>query len=155
MSSIRNLLAAAAVVGLVGTGAAIHSGVQTAHAGPSVLTDGSIPDVAERAVESVVNIRTTSTVKGAADFDPFFNDEDSPGYGRQSDRQQMAKGSGVIVTAGGRILTNSHVVSGADVITVTLPDGAELEGKVIGNDPQADLAVVQLQGKVPPLKPLA
>ncbi len=149
MNPMRNLLAAAAVVGLVGVGAA------PVHAAPSVLTDGSIPDVAERVVDSVVNIRTTSTIKGTGDIDPFFSDEDSPGYNTQSDRQQMAKGSGVIVTASGRILTNSHVISGADVITVTLPDGSELEGKVIGNDPQADLAVVQLQGKVPLLKPIA
>ena len=147
MNPMRNLLAAATVVGLFGA-------APSAQAAPSVLTDSSIPDVAERVVDSVVNIRTMSTVKGTAESDPFFTDEDSPGYNTQSDRQQMAKGSGVIVTASGRILTNSHVISGADTITVTLPDGSELEGKVIGNDPQADLAVVQLEGKVPALKPL-
>src|SRR4051812_33293577 len=114
MNPMRTLLVAAATLGLVGTGAALRTGVSTAQASPSVLTDGSIPDVAERVVDSVVNISTTHTVRGGpADFDPFFTDEDSPGYNQQSERQQMAKGSGVIVTSGGRILTNSHVIKGA------------------------------------------
>jgi S1-C subfamily serine protease len=66
----------------------------------------------------------------------------------------MAKGSGVIVTASGRILTNAHVVDGADDIKVTLQDGTELDAKVIGKDVHADLAVLQLQGKFPALKPI-
>ncbi len=66
----------------------------------------------------------------------------------------MAKGSGVIVTASGRILTNAHVVDGADDITVTLPDGTEADAKVIGKDTHADLAVIQLKGKFPNLKPI-
>jgi Do/DeqQ family serine protease len=66
----------------------------------------------------------------------------------------MSKGSGVIVTASGRILTNAHVVKDADDIKVTLHDGNDYEAKVIGVDPKADLAVIQLKGQVPVLKPL-
>jgi len=155
MTPLRTFLAAAAVVGLVGTGAALHSGPTAAHATPSVLTDGSIPDVAERVVDSVVNISTSHSVEaGPAVFDPFFTNPFSPGFGDPSDRKSMSKGSGVIVTANGRILTNAHVVKDADDIKVTLHDGNDYEAKVIGVDPKADLAVIQLKGNVPVLKPL-
>jgi Do/DeqQ family serine protease len=155
MSSLRNFLAAVAVVGVVGTGAAVISHPNHAQATPSVLTDGSIPDVAERAVDSVVNISTSHAVEaGPASFDPFFSNPFSPGFGDPGDRKAMSKGSGVIVTASGRILTNAHVVKDADDIKVTLHDGNDYEAKVIGVDPKADLAVIQLKGQVPVLKPL-
>jgi Do/DeqQ family serine protease len=156
MTPLRNFLAAAvAVVGLVGAGAALRSGSAPAHASPSVLTDGSIPDVAERSIDSVVNISTTHQVEvGPASYDPFFGDPFSPGYGDPGDRMAMSKGSGVIVTPSGRILTNAHVVKDADDIQVTLHDGNDYKAKVVGVDPKADLAVIQLQGKFPALKPL-
>jgi Do/DeqQ family serine protease len=149
-------LAVAAVVGLVGTGAALRSGATPAHAAPSVLTDGSIPDVAERVVDSVVNISTSHVIEaGPANFDPFFSDPFSPGFGDPGDRKAMSKGSGVIVTASGRILTNAHVVKDASDITVTLHDNNDYEAKVVGIDPKVDLAVLQLKGKLPTLKPVA
>ena len=153
MTSVRTLFAAVAVVGFVGVGAAIQP-PSPAFAGPN-LVDTSIPDVAERVVDSVVNISTQSATTGPAAEDPFFTDPSSPYYGMQpSERQQMSKGSGVIVTAGGRILTNAHVVKGAAQITVSLHDGSDFYAKVIGTDPKADLAVLQLEGKFPALKPL-
>ena len=153
MTSLRNLFAAVAVVGLVGVGAAFQPPT-LAHAGPN-LTDTSIPDVAERVVDSVVNISTQAATAGPASWDPFFTDPSSPYYGMEpTARKQMSKGSGVIVTAGGRILTNAHVVKGASQITVTLHDGNDFDAKVIGTDPKADLAVLQLEGKVPVLRPL-
>jgi Do/DeqQ family serine protease len=74
--------------------------------------------------------------------------------GMDGPQKQQGKGSGVIITASGRILTNAHVVKGADDITVTLQDGSELDAKVVGVDPRADLAVIQLEGKFPALKPI-
>jgi Do/DeqQ family serine protease len=153
----RPLIAAAAVIGLVGTGAAVHYGSGPAHAAPTAttLTDASIPDVAERAIDSVVNISVASVVRGGpADSDPFYSDPDSPYYGQAPKRKQASKGSGVVVTAGGRILTNAHVVNGATDILVTLHDGSDYAAKVIGIDTKADLAVIQLKGKFPTLKPL-
>ena len=55
----------------------------------------------------------------------------------------------MIVTASGRILTNAHVVNGADDIKVTLQDGTDYEAKVVGIDAKADLAVLQLEGQGP------
>ncbi|HLL25982.1 MAG TPA: trypsin-like peptidase domain-containing protein, partial [Kofleriaceae bacterium] len=160
MKAHRHMIAAAAVAGLVGTGAVLQSqlAVTPAYAQrpPASLTDASIPDAAERAVESVVNISTAKSMRGTpVEMDPFFTDPDSPWYGRQPSQKKLAsKGSGVIITAQGRILTNSHVVSGADDITVTLQDGSEHQASIVGQDPRADLAVLQLKGKLPPLKPL-
>jgi Do/DeqQ family serine protease len=155
MTLLRNFLAAAAVVGLIATGAALRSGSGSAHATPAVLADSSISDVAERVVDSVVNISTSHAVEaGPAVFDPFFSNPFSPGFGDPGDRKAMSKGSGVIVTASGRILTNAHVVKDADDIKVTLHDGNDYDAKVIGTDPKADLAVIQLKGNVPALKPL-
>jgi Do/DeqQ family serine protease len=157
MTRTRKLLAAMAVLGLAGTGAALHPGPDAAHAAPSVITDASIPDIAERVVDSVVNISTSKAVRGGpAEADPFFTDPDSPGFGtRPSQRRLASMGSGVIVTSGGRILTNAHVVNGADDIKVTVQDGTDYEAKIVGIDPKADLAVLQLKGKVPALKPVS
>ena len=155
MTVFRNFLAAAAVVGLIGTGAALRSGSSPAHATPAALADNTLSEVAERVVDSVVNISTSRAVDtGPAAFDPFFSNPFSPGFGDPGDRKAMSKGSGVIVTASGRILTNAHVIKDADDIKVTLHDGNDYEAKVIGVDPEADLAVIQLKGNVPALKPL-
>src|SRR5690242_1192476 len=154
----RTLLASLAAFGLVGAGAAVmHAGSSVAHATPGMPTDGSIADVAERVVDSVVTISTTSEERGGpADFDPFFQDPMSPYFGMQAQPSiRHALGSGVIVTSSGRILTNYHVIDDATQIKVKLYDGTELPAKVIGKDKPADLAVIQLEGHFPPIKPLA
>src|SRR4051812_5123714 len=111
MKALRHLFATVAVGGLLATGAAIHSGVTQAHATPGIPADGSIADVTARTIESVVNITNL-----------------------RDDAVGMAKGSGVIMTAQGRILTNSHVVEGADELVVTLHDGTEMKARLVGRD---------------------
>ena len=95
-----------------------------AHATPmaGIPTDGTIADVAERTVDSVVNIAVViGSKKGYTNqiqidpFDPF-----SGGFGDEQRPEQHGKGSGVIITSSGRILTNAHVVDGAQDIRVTL-----------------------------------
>ena len=119
---------------------------------------GDISDVAERVVDSVVNISSSQTIvdDGPAMFDPFFSDPGSPGFGfgDRDPRMAQSMGSGVIVSTDGRVLTNAHVVRGADTITVTLHDGSDHKAKVVGTDPKSDLAVLQLEGKLPALTPL-
>jgi len=133
----RHTLIAFGIVGLLGS--------QAASAHPSLPTDGSISDTAEKVVDSVVNI----SVEAQVEVDPFFG-----GFFGEDAGKQQGKGSGVIVTQSGRILTNAHVVRNATDIVVTLQDGTELDAKVVGTDPRADLAVIQLEGKVPALKPI-
>jgi serine protease Do len=118
-----------------------------------------VSDVAERAVQSVVNIsweRDVDVDLGPFANDPWFNDPNSPFYVAPDQRtqHQQSLGSGVIVEDSGRILTNAHVVSDEETVKVTLSDGTELDGKVIGTDPASDLAVVQLQGELPTLQAL-
>nr|HEX4318983.1 trypsin-like peptidase domain-containing protein [Kofleriaceae bacterium] len=152
-TTIRNTLAGFVAIGLVGTGAAFKTGTSTASATPmsaSIPTDGSIADVAERTFDSVVSIDVKlGTSSGSMSG---YDQDDDDGGGQQ--RGMEAKGSGVIVTANGRILTNAHVVDNAQDITVTLTDGSEYEATVVGKDTKADLAVIQLKGNFPKLKPV-
>jgi serine protease Do len=60
---------------------------------------------------------------------------------------QAGLGSGVIVSTDGYVVTNNHVIDGADVVTVALTDGREFSAKVVGRDPQTDLAVVKIDAK--------
>jgi Do/DeqQ family serine protease len=152
-------LAAAALATLAVSGAVLSRGPSAAHAAPGILagvpTDGTIADVAERTVDSVVNI---STSQALAQPDGIFDPSDP--FGEEPDAHHATSmGSGVIVTASGRILTNNHVIAQADprdtdAIKVTLKDGTELSAKLVGADPKTDLAVLQLEGRLPPLKPI-
>jgi serine protease Do len=78
-------------------------------------------------------------------FDDFFKDffGDIP----EREYRQMGLGTGVIVDADGYILTNEHVISGAEKITVTLPDGRTFKAKTKGTDPRSDLAIIKIDAK--------
>jgi S1-C subfamily serine protease len=93
----------------------------------------------ERVGPAVVNITTAQTVTVR---DPFFDLFFEPSM-RQRTAQSL--GSGIVIDAQGRVLTNEHVVRGAETITVTLADGRELSAKIVGADPNNDVAVLQLE----------
>ena len=116
----------------------------------------TLPDVAERVVKSVVNISTSRKVANRPtpfSSDPFF--QQFLGRGRQApERQERSLGSGVIVRGEGVVLTNNHVVEGADAIEVALSDGRTFKAKVINTDPQSDLAVIRLEDPPADLTPL-
>jgi serine protease Do len=101
---------------------------------------------------AVVNISTERTVPNPfTDFQQFFG----PGPGVPSGPiQQKGIGSGVIVSPSGYILTNAHVVDGAQHLTVTLLDGRKFTGTVVGTDRSTDLAVVKIPATGLPVAPL-
>jgi serine protease Do len=109
-------------------------------------------EVAAAAKPAVVNISSTSTVHVRGMEFPFQNDpflrdffgDQFRSFERPRDYKQSGTGSGVIVDSGGYILTNNHVISGAEEIKVTLSDKRVFKGKVIGSDSKTDLAVVKI-----------
>jgi len=113
---------------------------------------GGMPDltsVAQRAIGSVTNISSTQVVRTpnspfANDpfFRFFFNDpDDAFGY---RERRAQSLGSGVIVSADGYVMTNTHVVGNGVEVSVTMPDKRELRAKVIGTDEATDIAVLKI-----------
>jgi serine protease Do/serine protease DegQ len=122
------------------------------HAALPVSIDGqplpSLAPMLEKVTPAVVNISTKTRVQVR---DPYFDDPLFRQFfglqGSPRSRVEQSLGSGVIVDAAkGYILTNNHVVGGADDITVTLQDGRDFKGKLVGTDPDTDVAVVQIQG---------
>jgi serine protease Do/serine protease DegQ len=117
---------------------------------PNIVDGQPLPTLApmlERTTPSVVNISTTGKVVVR---DPFFDDPffrrffDAPQQPRE--RRTTGLGSGVIIDAqNGYVITNSHVIDKAQDIVVTLENGQRFDAKVIGKDPGADIAVIQIE----------
>jgi Do/DeqQ family serine protease len=110
---------------------------------------GSLAAAAKKASAAVVSINTSKTRRVASKMgDPWFQFFFGGKRGNDSqdsqEQEQMGLGSGVIVSADGYILTNNHVVEGADEIEVILNDSRKAVAKVIGTDPESDLAVLKI-----------
>ena len=144
-----------------------------------IMVPGNFAELAEKARPGVVNIQTVKTIKGGGRvFRHFFGNPfggQSP-FGRQnpfdgenpfedffgpqnddgpSDNfQQKSLGSGFIIDREGHIVTNNHVVDGADGVKVKLANGKEFDAKVIGRDAKTDLALIKISGSsdLQPLK---
>jgi serine protease Do len=126
----------------------------------------SFAPVVKQVGPAVVKVFTTTRVHNTAYGGPpgmddlmrrFFGDESQ---GRAPNRnfrppRQEGIGSGVIVTREGYILTNNHVVDGADEVKVALQDGREFTAKVVGRDPKSDVAVIKIDAKDLPAIPMA
>lgn len=127
--------------------------VPNAPAAPRTLTvvpNNFITQVVQKVGPAVVRIDATTTVRRSLPqafndplFKEFFGNSQSPLP--QSVRQGV--GSGFIMSANGEIVTNAHVISGADEVTVTLKDGRTFKGKVMGEDTLTDVAVVKIQAQ--------
>jgi hypothetical protein len=115
-----------ALLSSAGTYAVITAALPGATTTTTISEDTAIVQVAADASKSVVTITTT----GTAGLSPFSVPE-------------SGAGSGVIITSGGLILTANHVIAGVDSLTVDLPDGRQVSGKVVATDPTHDLALVQ------------
>jgi len=124
--------------------------VSVQEAAPGTSSDvrkvGSYSEAAKRALPSVVHIYTSQEVKTPRNpflNDPFFRHFFGDRFDMQPQRRS-GLGSGVIVSADGYILTNYHVVEAADEIEIATQDGRKLKARVVGSDPDSDLAVVRL-----------
>lgn len=153
-------------VGLIGgwtlSGPAVEAAGAQAASQPSVTRaipgpQASYADVVAQVAPAVATIRSERIVKASASgdspfpedlFQQFFGNPRGRGYGQgrgpQMPREEGALGSGVIVSADGYILTNHHVIDGANQIKVDLPDRRTFDAKLVGSDAPSDLAVLKI-----------
>jgi len=124
-------------------------------------------EVAKREKPAVVSITIERTLEGVTifrgfdedffkgtPFEDFFKDFEPPRHKREYKPKARGSGSGVIIDQRGYILTNNHVVSGADKIMVKLSDGREFKAKIIGTDTKTDLALIKIDAKDLPIATL-
>ncbi len=166
-------LALTAALG-IGLGLGLH--IAMAAPAQARAPEGDFADLAEQLLPSVVNISTSQTVKNrpggglpegmpqfppGSPFEEFFKDffdrqqrgGGGGGGGNRPPRQVSSLGSGFIVDARGYVVTNNHVIADADEVRVILHDNTELPAKIVGRDPEVDLAVLKVEPKQP-LKPI-
>jgi serine protease Do len=123
----------------------------------------SVAPIAEELQNTVVNISTTQTLKGSSEksssrgsgpkgspfedlFNDFFDDQEKEG----ASRKVSSLGSGFVIDPLGLIVTNNHVIEGADEIIVNFTDGTKLKvTKILGHDPKTDLALLKVEPKQP------
>jgi serine protease Do len=155
-SAIRHLIAVVIAAGL------LVAAVPALHAASDDPTEvlnkfgEAMVKVAEKVKPAVVNISTSKTVKSQRH--PFFDDPIFRrffGEGGQQKRKVTNLGSGVIATSEGYILTNNHVIEGAEDILVKLADNREFKGTMVGTDPRTDVAVIKIDAKELPSVPWA
>lgn len=117
-------------------------------------------DLAEQVSPSVVNITTSTTVAAntqpgpivpeGSPFEEFFDDfMDRSGPNGRSPRRSQALGSGFVISEDGFIVTNNHVIQGADEILIEFFEGFELEAEIVGTDPNTDLALLKVESDEP------
>ena len=113
----------------------------------------SFADLAERLMPSVVNISSTQTIKTTGNQFPFQFPPGSPfedmfkEFNKPTERKATALGSGFIIDKKGIVVTNNHVIQGAEDILVSVNGSAEYKAKLIGADPYMDLAVLEIETK--------
>lgn len=124
-----------------------------------------IANAVNRVGPSVVRIDASRSVSGLADpferrlFKRFFGNEEPentpfPNSPQLPERFEQGTGSGFILSADGQLLTNAHVIEGADTVNVTLKDGRTFTGEVMGADPVTDVAVIKIDATDLPVAPL-
>lgn len=115
--------------------------------------NAAMSEVTSAVKPAIVNISSIKTIESRSVPSPFFNDpffrdffgNQFRNFQQPKERKQSGLGSGVIVGKDGYILTNNHVIKGADDIKVKLSDKREFKGKIIGTDQKTDLAVIKIE----------
>jgi len=130
------------------------TGLSTGRPNPAaVFGPNFIADAAEKISPAVVRIDTVTVrqVRGGGGMELFPEIPGLGGGGNRTPRQfrDRGAGSGFVLSSDGTIVTNAHVVEGADKVTVTLNDGRKVAGKVLGVDPLTDVAVVKVTSDTP------
>lgn len=178
LSSLRRGAATVALAFALGAGGALVPSAVTPAAARGVAID--LADLAERVMDSVVNISTSTRVDTAAGprppgagpggqgpnarpgpgtpFDELFEEffrrrgegaPGAPGGQQQQPRRQSSLGSGFVIDASGIVITNNHVIDGADEITVIFNDGQRLRAEIVGRDREIDVAVLRVRPERP------
>ena len=115
------------------------------------MVPSSFADLAEKLMPSVVNIASTQTIRTTSNPFPFKFPEGSPfkdmfkEFNQPRERKATGLGSGFIIDSKGIVVTNNHVIQGAEDIVVSVNGSKEYKAKVIGKDPYMDLAVLQIE----------
>lgn len=126
-------------------------------ANPVVMPVASYADVVTKTAPAVVTIHSSRRARQPQQFpfmdDPFFRQFFGERGSSQPpvERQRRGLGSGVIIDSNGYVLTNHHVIDGAEQISVDLSDGRSLDAKVVGSDPPSDLAVLKIDASNLPI----
>ncbi|MBW1696026.1 MAG: DegQ family serine endoprotease [Deltaproteobacteria bacterium] len=149
-------IATCCIIGLVFGFGGILVPVPESSAATVKMVPESFTELAEKMIPSVVNIRTVKTIRGGGRvfrhfwgpfqkddpmrefFEKFFGEE-------QRDFKQRSLGSGFIIDRQGYIVTNNHVIEGADQIKVILQDEKEYAAEVVGRDPNTDIALIKIK----------
>ena len=127
--------------GAIRSGAGIAL-IEAPPAASGYVPPGSLSGAARKASPAVVSINTsTAPARDPRSNDPWFRFF----FGDMGNEPQTGLGSGVIVSPDGYILTNNHVVEGADEIDVTLSDSRRARARVVGTDPETDLAILKVE----------
>jgi Do/DeqQ family serine protease len=122
----------------------------SAPAGPALAPVGSYADIVSKVAPAVITIHSQMRVRQPQQFpfmdDPFFRRFFGERQAQPpAEQQREGLGSGVIIDANGYILTNHHVIDGAEQIRVDLNDNRSVDAKVVGSDPPSDLAVLKIE----------
>lgn len=141
----------------VGNSSAIEPAANAQTLGDLKTLSATYAAIAKKVTPAVVNIQARKVIPGRVVRDPFFDffGGDGGPMLREPDREAQSVGSGVIVDAGGLIVTNNHVVEGADSLLVTLSDKRRFPARLMGVDPATDVAVLKIEGRNLPVAPWA
>jgi len=155
LSPFRNGIVAVAGIAIVASGLTMPVSARAQSNGPE-----SVADLAAPLMDAVVNISTSQSVKAegkgptpprvpeGSPFQEFFKDY-FDGQKPDSGGKVSSLGSGFVIDPAGYVVTNNHVIEGADDIEVIFPNGNKLKAKLIGTDTKTDLSVLKVEPKAP------